>query len=176
MEYEMEYEFTVKFKLPNADEDIDAVVERLGSTGCDDALVGIGIPGRVALKFSREAESSEAAILSAIRDVRKALPSAELIEVGPDFVGLTDVAEIAGVSRQNIRKLMQSHKRTFPLAVHEGSACVWHLAPLLQWLQTSMNYSIPVNTLEVARTAMQINIAREKKLIPAALLKKYASL
>lgn len=172
----MEYEFTIKFKLPSPDEDMDEIVEKLGAAGCDDALVGVGTPGRIALKFSREAKSSEAAILSAIKDVRKAIPKAELIEVGPDFVGLTDVAELAGVSRQNIRKLMQAHTRTFPVAVHEGSASVWHLAPMLQWLQASMNYSIPGNTLEVAHTAMRINIARENKQIPAALLKKYASL
>lgn len=83
----MEYEFTVKFSLPNPDGHIDEIVERLGKAGCDDALVGIGTPGRIALKFSREAKSSEAAIESAIRDVQKAVPLAELIEVGPGFGG-----------------------------------------------------------------------------------------
>lgn len=75
----MEYKFTVKFGLPNPD-DIDEIIERLGKAGCDDALVGIGTPGRITLKFSREAKSSEAAIESAIRDVQRAVPSAELIE------------------------------------------------------------------------------------------------
>lgn len=172
----MEYEFTVKFRLPSADADIDEIVERLGSAGCDDALIGVGTPGRIALKFAREAETAEDAILSAIEDVRKAVPLAELIEVGPDFVGLTDVAEIAGVSRQNMRKLMLSYTSTFPVAVHEGSASVWHLAPMLQWLQATVSYSVRPATLDVARTAMQINIARGNKQVPVALLRKYARL
>lgn len=172
----MEYDFTIKFKLPSTDESIDELVEKLGSAGCDDALVGVGTPGRIALKFSREAKSSEAAILSAIKDVKKAIPSAELIEVGPDFVGLTDVADIAGVSRQNIRKLMRSHTSTFPPAVHDGSASVWHLAPMLHWLETTVSYSISPSLFDVAQTAMQINIAREHKQIPPTLLKKYAGL
>ncbi len=53
-------------------------------------------------------------MVSALRDVKKAVPGAELIEVTPDFVGLTDVAELIGVSRQNMRKLMLAHAATFP--------------------------------------------------------------
>lgn len=83
----MEHEFAVKFSLPKPNGHIDEIVERLGEAGCDDALVGIGTPGKIALKFSREAKSSGAAIESAIRDVQKAVPLAELIEVDPDFGG-----------------------------------------------------------------------------------------
>lgn len=43
----MEYEFTLKFMLA-ADVAVDEIVERLGVAGCDDALVGIGQPGRIA--------------------------------------------------------------------------------------------------------------------------------
>jgi hypothetical protein len=55
----MEYTFTLKYRLPN-DIAVDDVVERLGATGCDDALVGIGQPGRLSLVFTREATSAEA--------------------------------------------------------------------------------------------------------------------
>jgi hypothetical protein len=40
---------------------------------------------------------------------RKRDPGAELVEASPDFVGLTDVADLVGCSRQNIRKLMLTH-------------------------------------------------------------------
>lgn len=40
---------------------------------------------------------------SALLDLRSVLQSAKLIEVAPDLVGLTDVAEIVGVSPQNMR-------------------------------------------------------------------------
>ena len=49
----MEYTFTLKYQLTYADRDPDALVERLGEAGCDDALVGIGQPGRLALEFTR---------------------------------------------------------------------------------------------------------------------------
>ena len=53
-------------------------------------------------------------MISALPHVKKAIRNAELIEVTPDFVGLTDVAELVGVSRQNMRKLMLGHPGTFP--------------------------------------------------------------
>ncbi|CPQ46083.1 DNA-binding protein [Bordetella pertussis] len=110
----MEYLFTLKYQLADADSDLDALVERLGEAGCDDALVGMGLPGRLVLEFTREADSAEAAVRSALADVRRAMPTAALIEAAPDLVGLTDVAQIVGVSRQNMRKLMLAHPATFP--------------------------------------------------------------
>ena len=127
----MEYIFTLKYQLADDDRDPDALVERLGEAGCDDALVGIGQPGRLALEFTREADNADAAVRSALVDVRRAIPSATLIEVAPDLVGLTDVAELIGVSRQNMRKLMLTHPGSFPAPVHEGSASIWHLADVL---------------------------------------------
>lgn len=72
----MEYEFTIEFELPCPDEDIDELVEKLGAAGCDDALIGLGTPGQIALKFCREAEFSQLAVESAIREVQKGVPSA----------------------------------------------------------------------------------------------------
>ena len=109
----MEYTFTLKYQLADDDSDTDALVERLGETGCDDALIGIGQPGRMALEFTREATDAGAAVRSALADVRHAVPSAQLIEVAPDLVGLTDVADIVGVSRQNMRKLMLATRAAF---------------------------------------------------------------
>lgn len=48
----MEYTFILKYQLAEHDSDPDVLVERLGSAGCDDALVGIGQPGRLALEFT----------------------------------------------------------------------------------------------------------------------------
>jgi hypothetical protein len=62
---------------------VNDLVERLGEAGCDDALVGIGQPGRIALNFTREADSAQQAFISALEDVRRAIPDAELIEAKP---------------------------------------------------------------------------------------------
>jgi hypothetical protein len=89
----MEYTFVVKYRLSDSDCDLDAVVERLGEAGCNDCLVGIGRPGCLALEFIREAPNAEAAVRSALIDVRGAAPHATLIEMSSDLVDLTDVAE-----------------------------------------------------------------------------------
>jgi hypothetical protein len=156
----MEYEFELRFKLPTDDADAGDLVERLGEEGCDDALIGIGQPGRIALRFTREAESAKSAIVSALEDVKKAIPAAKLIEAGPDFVGLTDVADMVGMSRQNMRKLMLVHAANFPAPVHEGSAAIWHLEPVLQWLRSKGGYDISQEQIDVAHIAMQINLIK----------------
>lgn len=65
---------------------------------------------RIALELKREAESAQAALVSALGDIKGAIPSATPIEAAPDFVGSTDVADVIGVARQNMRKLMVSHE------------------------------------------------------------------
>ncbi len=159
----MIYMFTLKYRLAQAEQEMDALVERLGNEGCDDALVGLGQPGRLALAFTREAETAQLALVSALADVRRAIPTAELTEATPDFVGLSDAAEVAGVSRQNLRKLMLAHHASFPSPVHEGSAVVWHLADLLDWLERYAGYSLDAATRELARETKQVNLIRQSR-------------
>jgi predicted DNA-binding transcriptional regulator AlpA len=155
----VEYEFTLKYQLIE-DENVDAMLQRLAETGCDDAVVGVGQSGRLALAFVREAPSAVEAIESALSDVRNAVPGARLIEATPDLVGLTDVAEIIGVSRQNMRKLMLSHMYSFPAPIHEGSTSLWHLAEVLIWLQARGSYAIAQDIVDLARVAMSVNVSR----------------
>jgi len=172
----MEYDFTLKFRLPDDCTDMDALVEQLGEAGCDDAVIGSGLPGRIALNFIRAADSAHTAILSAIADVKSTIPAADLIEVGPDFVGLTDVAELVGVSRQNIRKLMLTNASTFPAAIHDGSTSIWHLALILQWMEHKGTYNVAKNIRDVAFTAMQVNIVKDAELVPAEFHQKVRQL
>ena len=159
----MEYIFTLKYQLASDDKNRDEIVERLGEQGCDDALVGIGLPGRLALVFTREADTAEAAISSALVDVRRALPTAQLIEAGPDLVGLTDVAEMIGVSRQNMRKLMVTHPNSFPTPVHDGGTALWHLADLFDWLLSRDGYEISPAVVDVAKITLQVNVVKHQQ-------------
>ncbi|MBC8130867.1 MAG: DNA-binding protein [Rhizobiaceae bacterium] len=156
----MDYSFTLKYRLPDDDRTMDVLVERLGEAGCTDALVGIGIPGRIALDFTRDAKTARHAVRSALEDVRSAIPKAMLIEASPDFVGLTDVADIVGVSRQSIRKLMLGHD-DFPVPVHDGSPSVWHLADVLRWLEGRKGYLSDPRLRETAAAALEVNVAKE---------------
>jgi len=159
----MEYTFTLKYQLAKRAEDADALVEQLAEAGCDDALIGIGVPGRVALEFIRSAPSAKQAIESAVLQVKSVLADAQLFEVSPDYVGLTDVADLVGVSRQNMRKLMLAHYHSFPAPVHEGVATIWHLADVLAWLESRGGYSLPAGVQEAAAAALTFNLSKEIK-------------
>ncbi|MGG1949149.1 DNA-binding protein [Trinickia sp. NRRL B-1857] len=161
----MEYVFTLKYQLADEDRDHEQIVERLFEAGCDDATVGMGQPGRIALAFTRDAADAWSAIHSALQDARKAMPSARLVEAGPDFVGLTDVADLAGVTRQNMRKLMLAHASRFPLPVHEGSSSVWHLSDVLIWLSGRGSYPISAGLVDIAKATKQVNLAKEARQI-----------
>jgi hypothetical protein len=154
------YEFTLRFTLPSGELPSDDMVERLGEEGCDDALIGVGRPGRISLEFSRTARSAREAILSAIDDVKRALADAELAEVTPDLVGVTDIANLVGRTRQNVRQLMISGGSSAPAPLHEGeSFSVWHLATVLAWLSEEKDYSISSELLELSDATMKVNAA-----------------
>lgn len=155
----IDYDFTLTFALPDPNIDPACYVEALGEAGCDDALIGTGQRGRIALHFNREAPDAYTALSSAIRDVKQAIPQARLLEATPDLVGTSDIAELMGFSRQNMRKLIQTHYDTFPDPVHQGSTALWHLANVLQWFE-QQGRSIDPAIKDTTFVAMQINLAK----------------
>ena len=158
-----EYEFRLTLGLPAAESDLDSLVERLGAVGCDDAVIGIGRRGRLALEFTREAGGATQALLGAIADVRRALPDAALLEASPDLVGVTDVAGLLHVSRQNARKLLLTSDVPSPPPVHEGRSPMWRLTKVLQWLWEEKGYGVSSELLDLAAATMQVNIAVEAR-------------
>jgi hypothetical protein len=85
------------------------------------------------------------------------MPGAVITEALPDYVGLTDVARVAGFSRQNMRQLIQCSDDA-PFPVHEGRPSLWHLADLLAWL-ARRGYNVDALTGELAEELKQLNIA-----------------
>jgi predicted DNA-binding transcriptional regulator AlpA len=156
----MEYSFTLKYQLSPDAQDTDDLIDQLAQAGCDDALIGSGRPGRLALEFTREAASAKIAVQSAIQDIHTVMPDARLVEASPDFVGLSDIAEIIGISRQAVRKLMLSHPHSFPLPVHEGSVAIWHLAEVIDWLEQRGGYDLKADLKETAQAVWALNATR----------------
>jgi hypothetical protein len=152
-----EYEFTLRFDISRSSESPDAAVELLAEHGCDDATVGIGIRGRIALAFVREASSAEDAIASALKEVARALPHAVLVEAAPDYVGLSEIADSVGKTRQNLRKLLVDCTGAAPQPIHEGSSSIWHVAPVLEWLRDAKGYEIDQRAIDVATVTRQLN-------------------
>lgn len=156
----IEFEFTLKFALPNPADDPDFYVEALSRAGCDDAIIGIGQKGRIALIFNRVELDALTAVSTAIRDVKSVLPDAKLIESTPDLVGLSDIAKLVGVTRQYLRKL-EVTKSNFPQPVHTGTVAIWHLSTFLDWYEGASNKQIDASIKQIAAANMTINIAKE---------------
>jgi hypothetical protein len=155
-----EYEFILKFSLPENGTDPELFIDKLAEASCDDAIMGIGRRGRLALDFTRQSTSALEAVLSGIKDVKRAIPDAELIEAAPDLVGLTDVADILGFSRQNMRKMMLKNP-DFPSPYHDGNPSIWHLAKILRWMDRKDMYPIDQDLLDIATITMHFNITRD---------------
>lgn len=89
------FAFTLRVVVPLASS-LHALVERLGAAGCTDAVIGLGAPGCLSLAFERQAVSGYAALVSALADVRRALPDARLVEcVFQDAADSTPCAALA---------------------------------------------------------------------------------
>lgn len=155
-----DFEFTLKFALPNPADDANSYIDALFENGCDDALLGTGVKGRIALDFNRSAKDAITAVMTAIHDVQTAIPGARLIEASPDQAGVTDIANVVGVSRQYIRKVAYTEPG-FPLPFHEGKQALWHLYHVLEWFRANQKYDYEPALFEVSRATMKINIGRE---------------
>ena len=168
----VEYQFTLHFRLGATGPLDDAELDQLYEAGCDDAAVGLGSPGHVALAFCREGASAMEAVQEAARQVLSALPDVELVEAAPDLGGLSDVAELVEVSRQNLRKLMLNHPADFPAPTHAGSTLLWNMAEVLHWLEQRGGYSLAPGLLETTRatwaTNAEIHRVRMRRLQRAA--------
>jgi len=156
------WEFILKFRLPTSDSAPAEWLDALFEAGCDDATVGVGKNGSIALDFSRDAPSAEEAVRSAIHDVQRAIPGAELTEISPDLVNLADVADIVGCSRQNIRKYAAGEAKTvktpFPEPVYTGNPSLWRLAEVLAWLDRNTELHPPAQVSGLVRVTSKMNL------------------
>ena len=129
-----EFEFTLKFKLPDTNSDPEAYLDALYDAGCDDALIGIGKKGHIALDFDREGEDSIEAMKSAIEDVYKAIPDAIFESASPDVVNLSDIADSIGVKRQYLQKIYKEYFDSFPEPLYSGKQIsLWHMHSVMHF-------------------------------------------
>lgn len=165
-----QYDFTLTLAVPTQGASTEALAERLYSEGCDDALIGIGQHGRIGIEFSREAVSASDAVTSALADVHRIIPGVRLIEASPDLVGLTDIANVLGFSRQNMRKMLVKSGAAFPLPVHDGKPAIWHLSSVLEWFSKEKGREFDQRLLEISLINRHCNLLKESAEVDAVLL------
>lgn len=118
-----------------------AVEDALHEAGCDDATVGMR-HGRLYLEFSRAATSFKQAILSAIRDVRRADIGAKVLRVDAcPLVSASQVARRTGRSRQQIYQYINGRRGPggFPPPEYHlnGQPPLWSWSAVSQWLASN---------------------------------------
>ncbi|NHZ34620.1 DNA-binding protein [Massilia rubra] len=171
----MDFIFELSYRLSSDDDDQDDIVGRLVQEECTDALIGIGHPGRIAMEFCREADDVFTAMTSALAAVRRAIPTAQLIEVRPDLVSLDEMPEYAEVDPKHLRTLAFNNRETFPAPVHAGNATLWHLDDVLRWMIPRETYQVTRGTLEVASIARHLNLAIQVRRIEPELFRHVQS-
>ena len=157
-----EFNFELIFKLVD-NQDSNEYLDALFENGCDDATISTGQLGMLSLSFTREAINASEALESAINDVKKAIPSAKLIEATPDIVNISEISSILGHSRQYTRKLFNSDTSSLPAPIHIGNPSIWHLSEVLDWLKSvgKQENKINENLFELSHITKQINIKRQ---------------
>lgn len=103
-------EFDFALVLDGLNDLTDDVMDRLFKAGCDDATFSLRY-GRVFAEFSRNATSYSEAVLSAIRDVRRASVGADLLRVNEcDLVTAADIARRIERSRQLVSQYIKGER------------------------------------------------------------------
>lgn len=165
------YEFTLCFALPSGKARPDDHLDALYRAGCDDAVVGVGAVGTIALLFTRQARSGRLAVKSAAADVLKAIPKAELIEAKPDLVSLAEIAGVLGFSRQNLQKYAAGRirmvKARFPMPVVSGPTTLWRFSEVASWLAENTTIAPQQEVREVARAACELNLSAQTRRVSA---------
>jgi len=162
-----DWDFQLSFRLPHAKDDPTDLIEILYEAGCDDATLGVGRRGRLGLDFTREAVSAAGAISSAIETVKSVIPEAVLIEIRPDLVNLSDIADLVGCSRQNIRKYAAgegaSVAEPFPDPVVTGNPSLWRLAEVARWLRANTSLEVSSDLITLAMATAETALAIQKR-------------
>lgn len=161
------FDFNLVFALPDGGGKAEAYLDALFEAGCDDATIGLAVPGRIALAFSREATSADAAIKSAIQAVCKAVPGARLIEAGPDLVNLAEIADVVGFSRQNMQKYATGKIRQieapFAPPVVSGAPSLYRLYEVCQWLRRHTDISLGQHICDLSLQTARLNMKLQQQ-------------
>lgn len=139
-----------------ADPRADDFEDRFFAAGCDDATVSF-VRGVTVLVFAREAETLEAAIASAIADVRKTGVRVERVEPDP-LVSLSEIAARSGLTRAAISLYAKGERGSGfppPIARITGESPLWDWSDVAEWLH--VRKQIDAEAVDAARLIKAVN-------------------
>lgn len=127
------YEFSII--ASGLDPQADDYESRFYEAGCDDATISFQ-KGHTIVDFSREAESIDVAIASAVEAVAAAGAKVDRIEPDP-LVSLSDIASRTGMTRAAITQYSKGQRgKGFPAPVARvtSDSPLWDWAVVARWL------------------------------------------
>lgn len=140
----------VTFRIPGATEDGDHAARAYGDPGLQDLLLGIPEDGDETFEadFERPASTFADAVLSAIKDLQRVFPEAELIQVEPDaLTTISGIAKCLGRSHESIRLLIQGKRGPggFPktASAPDAKPQVWRWHEVVDWFEREMDVRVP---------------------------------
>jgi hypothetical protein len=142
--------FMVTFHIPGATEDGDHSVRAYEDPGLQDLLLGIPEEGDGIFEadFERPAPTFADAVLSALNDLHRVFPEAQLVRVEPDkLTTISDIAERMSRSHESIRLLVQGKRGPggFPKTASAPGAKpqVWRWHEVAEWFERKMDVQVP---------------------------------
>lgn len=153
--------FTFTLTLSGVTADTEGLVDTIFAAGCGDALVCF-YGKSVYLEFDREAESFDRAIETAITDIESTSMSIKVESIDSALVGLSDIAELTGLTRQAVALLKDEArgKGHFPAPVQRlrGASPLWDWASVADWLQQNNRLSHNPELYEQAKILCKWNL------------------
>lgn len=132
-------EFTFALLVGGFDVNDDGQVEAFYAHGLDDATIE-GRGDQAVVTFYREASAPDAALWSAIGDLRGALPGCDVLRVDDQLVNASDIAEMTGRTPESIRQLAAGTRGPggfpTPAGVVGNGVKIWRWAEVQPWLAT----------------------------------------
>lgn len=154
--------FNFTLTLSGVTSDTPGLEDALFAAGCDDALVCF-YGTAVYLEFDRESESLAQAVLSAINDIETSGIGARVESVDSTLVGLSDIAELTGLTRQAIALLKDGARgsRQFPGPVQrvKGNSPLWHWRTVIDWLASEGRIAADSSLIANAHILDSMNLA-----------------
>jgi hypothetical protein len=140
--------FTLVFTIPEGDM-LEPFLDALADAGCDDAaFIGPAQDGTYRAEFDREADLFSNAIVSAIEDIRTAIPGATVLRAEPDdLVTISAIAARTGRSDESVRLLEQGKRGPggFPARIGHinQKTRVWRWADVADWFACQLGEPPP---------------------------------
>jgi hypothetical protein len=138
-----EHTFRVVFAVPGEDS-LEPHLEALAHAGCDDAaFMGPAADRTFTAEFDREAPTFPAAVMSAIEDLRRAIPALVVLRVLPDdLVTIAAIAARSGRTDESIRLLSQGRRGPGSFPPVAGSindkTQVWRWSDIARWFTEAL--------------------------------------